>query len=161
MSLHLVEFANLHYLWSDFWSDFWNDFLGAIFGTILGLFFIAILILQPQNEASSWSLYSLNIVQIKFSKDWDCALVVKAESFPVSLPTTQLETRVFGRYATRPDVQQMPENVKHFSREKLLNKIRSYLKQYIVELVSKELNNFGGIAQFFRDWAPGTQTSGG
>ena len=25
-------------------------------------------------------------------------------------------------------------------------------------LVSKELNHFGGIASFFRDWAPGTLT---
>ena len=29
-----------------------------------------------------------------------------------------------------------------------------------VELVSKELNHFGGIASFFRDWAPGTLTGG-
>ena len=29
-----------------------------------------------------------------------------------------------------------------------------------VELVSKELNHFGGIALFFRDWAPGTLTGG-
>jgi hypothetical protein len=29
-----------------------------------------------------------------------------------------------------------------------------------VELVSKELNNFEGIASFFRDWAPGTLTGG-
>ena len=31
---------------------------------------------------------------------------------------------------------------------------------YQVELVSKELNHFGGIALFFRDWAPGTLTGG-
>ena len=29
-----------------------------------------------------------------------------------------------------------------------------------VELVSKELNHFGGIALFFRDWAPGTLAGG-
>ena len=29
-----------------------------------------------------------------------------------------------------------------------------------VELVSKELNHFGGIVSFFRDWAPGTLTGG-
>ena len=29
-----------------------------------------------------------------------------------------------------------------------------------VELVSKELNNFLGIALFFRDYAPGTLTGG-
>ena len=32
------------------------------------------------------------------------------------------------------------------------------LKAYLVELVSKELNHFGGIALFFRDLAPGTLT---
>ena len=30
----------------------------------------------------------------------------------------------------------------------------------ILELVSKELNHFGGIAWFFRDWVPGTLTGG-
>ena len=29
-----------------------------------------------------------------------------------------------------------------------------------LELVSKELNHFGGIASFFQDWAPGTLTGG-
>ena len=29
-----------------------------------------------------------------------------------------------------------------------------------IELVSKELNHFGGIVSFFRDWAPGTLTGG-
>ena len=29
-----------------------------------------------------------------------------------------------------------------------------------IELVSKELNQFGGIALFFRDWAPGALTGG-
>ena len=29
-----------------------------------------------------------------------------------------------------------------------------------LELVSKELNHFGGIASFFRDWALGTLTGG-
>ena len=29
-----------------------------------------------------------------------------------------------------------------------------------LELVSKELNPFGGIALFFQDWAPGTLTGG-
>ena len=29
-----------------------------------------------------------------------------------------------------------------------------------VELVSKELNHFGGIASFFRDWAPKILTGG-
>ena len=29
-----------------------------------------------------------------------------------------------------------------------------------LELVSKELNHFGGIASFFRDWAPRTLTGG-
>ena len=32
--------------------------------------------------------------------------------------------------------------------------------QRILELVSKELNHFGGIVSFFRDWAPGTLTGG-
>ena len=30
----------------------------------------------------------------------------------------------------------------------------------ILELVSKELNNFGAIVAFFRDWATGTLTGG-
>ena len=30
----------------------------------------------------------------------------------------------------------------------------------VVELVSKELNHFGGIALFFQDWAPGILTGG-
>ena len=30
----------------------------------------------------------------------------------------------------------------------------------LLELVSKELNHFGGIASFFRDWTPGTLTGG-
>ena len=34
------------------------------------------------------------------------------------------------------------------------------LRAFQVELVSKELNHFGGIASFFRDWAPGTLTGG-
>ena len=75
--------------------------------------------------------FSLNIVHLRFLKDWHCALVVKAESFPVSLPTTQLETRVFGRYATRPDVQQMPENVKHFSREKVQFDLPTFVPPYL------------------------------
>ena len=29
-----------------------------------------------------------------------------------------------------------------------------------LELVSKELNHFVGIASFFQDWAPGTLTDG-
>ena len=29
-----------------------------------------------------------------------------------------------------------------------------------IELVSKELNHFGGIASFFRDWVLGTLTGG-
>ena len=29
-----------------------------------------------------------------------------------------------------------------------------------LELVSKELNHFGGIASFFQDWALGTLTGG-
>ena len=29
-----------------------------------------------------------------------------------------------------------------------------------LELVSKEFSHFEGIASFFRDWAPGTLTSG-
>ena len=29
-----------------------------------------------------------------------------------------------------------------------------------LELVTKEFNHFGGIASFFRDWAPGTLTIG-
>ena len=29
-----------------------------------------------------------------------------------------------------------------------------------LKLVSKELNHFGAIAAFFRDWAPGTLTGG-
>ena len=35
-----------------------------------------------------------------------------------------------------------------------------FLSAAEVELVSKELNHFGGIASFFRDWAPGTLTGG-
>ena len=33
-------------------------------------------------------------------------------------------------------------------------------KDIKVELVSKELNHFGAIASFFRDWALGTLTGG-
>ena len=29
-----------------------------------------------------------------------------------------------------------------------------------LELISKELNHFGGITSFFRDWVPGTLTGG-
>ena len=35
-----------------------------------------------------------------------------------------------------------------------------FLSAAEVELVSKELNHFEGIALFFRDWAPRTLTSG-
>ena len=39
---------------------------------------------------------------------------------------------------------------------------RSITTKYRVglELVSKELNHYGGIALFFQDWAPGTLTGG-
>ena len=43
------------------------------------------------------------------------------------------------------------------------NTTMSYVSQTNIsrlELVSKELNHFGGIASFFRDWAPGTLTGG-
>ena len=32
--------------------------------------------------------------------------------------------------------------------------------KYLLELVSKELNHFGGITSFFQDWALGTLTDG-
>ena len=50
-------------------------------------------------------------------------------------------------------------NVEHKNNiDKQVGDIREQLK---VELVSKELNHFGGIASFFRDWAPGTLTGHG
>ena len=36
----------------------------------------------------------------------------------------------------------------------------AYVADLKVELVSKEVNHFGGIASFFRDWAPMTLTGG-
>ena len=36
----------------------------------------------------------------------------------------------------------------------------AYVADLQVELVSKELNHFGGIVSFFQDWAPVTLTGG-
>ena len=43
------------------------------------------------------------------------------------------------------------------------SEFRSKLKMneaFFLELVSRELNHFGGIASFFQDWALGTLTGG-